>query len=149
MVINYKKRKLVITLPSEIDEEIRQTAHGMNWTDEEIFLWSLEFGISEIGNAGEIEKRISELLNKKSELDKQVEDPTKDYVKLSTRNAALRYECYEAFSNNKTGSIKLTGAKAKNRSFKQVLNIVRDSKERESRTDNEIIEKYVLTCPER
>jgi len=132
-------------LPSKIYEEIRQTALGMNWTEEEIIVWSLEFGIGEIDNTDEIEKRISEQLNRKNKLDKELEDVTKAYVKLSTRNASLRFECYEAFSKNKSGAIKLTGAKAKNRSFKQVLNIVRDTEERENRTDNELIEKYVLT----
>jgi len=132
-------------LPSAIYEEIRQTALGTNWTEEEILGWSLAFGADEIDNVDKIEMGISELTNRKNKLDSELEDVTPDYVKLSSRNAALRYECYEAFSENKTRALKLTGARAKNRSLKNVLKITDEvHNEQEERADNEMVEKYVL-----
>ncbi len=142
--MGYKKRKLAIVLPSIIYEEIRQIALGTNWTEEEVLVWSLEFGIGEIENADDIEKRINDLLSRKNHLDKELEDVTKNYVKLSTRNAALRYECYESFSANRTRSIKLAGARAKNGSYKKALGVEYDSNEHEDKNDNAVIEKYVL-----
>ena len=145
MIINYKKRKLLIILPSEIYEEIRQTALGTNWTEEELLVWALEIGVDEIDNVDRIKKNTSVLIERKNKLDSDLESVTKDYIKLSGRNAALRYECYEAFSENKTRALKLTGARAKNRSLKNVLKITDEvHNEQEERADNEMVEKYVL-----
>jgi aspartate 1-decarboxylase len=63
---------------------------------------------------------------------------------LSTKNAALRYKCYETFSRNKTRAIKLTGAKARNRNYKKALIIECAHPNQEDERDAEVLKKYVL-----
>jgi hypothetical protein len=141
----YKKKKLSVVLPSELYEEIKRIAHKMDWTEKETLGWTITFGVDGINSIDEMEKELSKLTSAKKELDLELESMTPDYGKLSSRNAALRYECFETFSNNRTLAIKLTGAKGMNRSFKNVLKIEDEIyNEQEDRTDSEMVEKYVF-----
>ncbi len=131
-------------LSLELYEEIKKTADKMDWTEEEILGWIISFGVGVIDRVDELEKELSELTIRKNKLVLELEDATLSYRRLSSRNAALRYECFETFSRNRTLAIKLTGAKAINRSFKNILELTDDRNEQEDRTDSEMVEKYVL-----
>jgi hypothetical protein len=141
----YKKKKLSVVLSPELYEEIKRKAHKMHWTEKETLGWTITFGVDGINSIDEMEKELSELTSRKKELDLELESMTPDYGKLSSRNAALRYECFEIFCQNRTLAIKLTGAKVMNRSFKNVLKIEDEIyNEQEDRTDSEMVEKYIL-----
>jgi hypothetical protein len=141
----YKKRKLSVVLPLELYEELKRTSIKMDWTEKETLGWVIAFGVDGINNMDVMEKELSELISKKKELGLELESVIPNYGKLSSRNAALKYEYFEIFSENKALSIKLTGAKAMNRSFKNVLKIEDEIyNEQEDRTDSEMAEKYVL-----
>jgi len=144
MTTSYKKRKISIVLPLEIYGELKKTALKMDWTEEEALGWAIAFGVDKVDNIDKMEKELSELVNRKEEPSLELESIATEYGKLSSRNAALRYEYFELFSDNRTMSIKLTGAKAMNRSFKNALKIAIDYNEEEERTDRGIVEKYVL-----
>lgn len=144
MIIRYKKAKLPVILPLWFYEELKKTALKMSWTEEETLDWALIYGIEGVNNLDEMEKELSELIRRKKELDSELESIIYNYGMLSSRNAALRYEYFEVFSYNRTMSIKLTGAKAMNRSFKDALKIVADYNENEEITDRKIMEKYVF-----
>lgn len=131
-------------LSLELYEEIKKTADKMDWTEEEILGWVISFGVGVIDRVDELEEELSELTIRKNKLVSELEDATLSYRRLSSRNAALRYECFETFSRNRTLAIKLTGAKAINRSFKNILELTDDRNEQEDRTDSEMVEKYVL-----
>jgi hypothetical protein len=141
----YKKKKLAVVLTSELYEEIKRIEHKMDWTEKETLGWTITSGVDEINSINEMEKELSKLTSRKKVLDLELESITPKYGKLSSRNAALRYECFETFSNNRTLAMKLTGAKGMNRSFKNVLKIEDEIyNEQEDRTDSEMVEKYVL-----
>jgi len=142
--MSYKQRKLSVALPLGLYEEIKKAPVKMDWTEEEVFGWVISFGVDVIDRVDEIEKELSELTIRKNKLVSELEDVTLDYRRLSSRNAALGYECFETFSRNKTLAIKLTGAKAINRSFKNILKITDDRNEQEDRTDSDMVEKYIL-----
>jgi hypothetical protein len=144
MAMSYKKRKLSVALPLELYEEIKKAAVKMDWTEEEILGWAVAFGVDGIDNIDEMEKELSELVGRKNKLDSELEGITLDYGKLSSRNAALRYEYFDTFTGNRTLAIRLTGAKAINRSFKNILKIADDGNEQEDRTDSEMAEKYIF-----
>jgi hypothetical protein len=144
MAMGYRKRKLSLVLPPELCEEIKKASLKMDWTEEEILGWAIAVGVGGIDRLGEMEEELSELTTRKKELDLELESIISDYGRLSTRNAALRYECFDTLTRNRTLAIKLTGAKTMNRSFKNVLKIADDRNEQEDRTDNEMVEKYVL-----
>ncbi len=116
----------------------------MDWTEEEILGWAIAVGVGGIDRLREMEGELSELTTRKKELDLELENIISDYGRLSTRNAALRYECFDTLTRNRTLAIKLTGAKTMNRSFKNILKIADDRNEQEDRTDNEMVERYVL-----
>jgi hypothetical protein len=106
---------------------------------------TIAYGVDELDKLDEMRKELSELIDRKKELDLGLESITTDYGKLSSKNAALRYEYFETLSENKILAIKLTGAKTMNRSFKNALNIADKSyNEQEEMTDREMVEKYVL-----
>ena len=144
MAVGYKNKKFIVSLPLGLYADLNQIAPKIDWTEEEILGWAITFGIDEINNLDEMEKELSELTSRKKELDLELENIIPDYRSLSSKNAALRYEYFELFSDNKTISIKLTGAKNMNRSFKKALKIAVDYNEREERYDKEMVEKYVL-----
>jgi hypothetical protein len=145
MAIGYKKRILSVTLSLELYEELKRIALKMDWTEKETLSWAIASGVDKVDNLDEMEKELSELISRKKELDLELESIIPDYRRLSSRNAALRYEYFETFSGNKTLTIKLIGAKAMNRSFKNFLKIedkIHD--EQEERTDKEMIERYII-----
>lgn len=144
MAIRYKKRKRSVALPLELYEVLKKTALKMDWTEEETLGWAIASGVEEVDNLDEMEKELSELINRKKELDLELESITPGYIGLSSSSAALRYEYFETFSENKTLAIKLTGANAMNKSFKNALKIRNDFNEQEERADSEMVEKYVL-----
>ncbi len=149
MAIEHVKRKLSIRLIHMFYERLKETALKMNWTEQETLGWAVSSGIDEIDKIEEMETELSELISVKEGLNLELEKIAIEYGKLSSRNAALRYEYFEVFSDNKTMSIKLTGAKALNRSFKNALKIRVDYSEQQERTDREILEKYVLSNKDR
>lgn len=141
MAVSYKKGKL----PVEFYEEIKNVMLKMDWTEEEVLGWAIAFGVDGIDKLGEMGEELSDLISGKKELDLELESIAPDYGKLSSRNTALRYECFDAFSGNRTLAIRLTGAKAMNRSFKNILKIENEIyNEQEDRADSEMVEKYVL-----
>jgi hypothetical protein len=144
MAIGHKKRKLSLALPLRFYEELKKTALTMDWTEEETLGLVIACGVNRVDKLDEMGKELSELIDRKKELDLELESIIPEYGSLSSRNAALRYASFELFSDNKTISIKLTGAKNMNRSFKKSLKIAVDYNEREERYDKEMVEKYVL-----
>jgi len=142
--MGYKNKKFILSLPLELYAELKQIAPKIVWTEEEILSWAITFGVDGVYNLDEMEKELSELISRKKDLELELASMIPDYKSLSSRNAALRYEYFELFSDNKTISIKLTGAKTMNRSFKKTLKIAVDYNEREERYDKEMVEKYVL-----
>jgi hypothetical protein len=145
MVIDYTKRRLSIKLVHVLYEQLKETTLKMNWTEQETLGWAVASGIDEIDKIEEMETELSELISIREGLNLELEKIAIEYGKLSSRNAALRYEYFEVFSDNKTMSIKLTGAKVLNRSFKNALKIRVDYNEQQERTDRNMVEKYVLS----
>jgi hypothetical protein len=144
MTIRYKRKKLSVTISLRLYEELEKTALEMDCTEEETLCRTIATGANEFDNFHEIEKDLPGLINTTEELRQELESITPYYGKLSSRNAALTYKCYEDLSENKSLAIKLTGAKATNRSFNTILKIGVGHDEQQERADREIIEKYVL-----
>lgn len=144
MAVGYKNKKFIVSLPLGLYADLNQIAPKIDWTEEETLGWAITLGIDEINNLDEMEKELSELTSRKKELDLELENIIPDYRRLSSRNAALRYEYFELFSDNKTISIKLTGAKALNKSFKSALKIVVDYNQQEEIVDTKIVRKYII-----
>ncbi len=141
----YKKKRLSVVLCSGLYEEIKRMARKMDRTQKETLGWAITFGVDGVNGIDEMEKELSKLTSRKKQLDLELESITPDYGRRSRRNAALRYECFETFSKNRTLAIKLTGAKGMNRSFKNVLKIEDEiNNEQEDRIDSEMVEKYVF-----
>jgi hypothetical protein len=149
MAIEHVKRKLSIRLIHMLYERLKETTLKMNRTEQEVLVWAVASGIDEIDKIEEMETELSELISVREGLDLEMEKIATEYGKLSSRNAALRYEYFEVFSDNKTMSIKLTGAKAFNRSFKNALKIRVDYNEQQEGTDRNMVEKYVLSNKDR
>ncbi|MBI2486160.1 MAG: hypothetical protein HYW01_04220 [Deltaproteobacteria bacterium] len=144
MAIGYKNKKISVSLPLELYADLKQIAPKIDWTKEEILGWAITFGVDGVYNLDEMEKELSELVSRKKDLDLELARMIPDYRRLSSRNAALRYEYFELFSDNKTISIKLTGAKALNKSFKSALKILVDYNQQEEIVDTKIVRKYIL-----
>jgi hypothetical protein len=139
-----KKRNFSVVISLGLYQELKKTALRKGWTDEETLAWAMAYGVGDGNNIEEMEKELAEFMSRKSELDLELKSIALDYGRLSSRNAALRYEYFETFSENKTLAIKLSGAKAINTGFKNALKIRDDLNKQEERSDRQMVEKYVL-----
>lgn len=144
MTIRYKRKRLSVKISLRLYEEIEKTALKMDWSKEETLCRTISSGANEFDNNPEIEKDLRDLINTTQKLHQELESITPYYGNLSSRNAALRYKCYEDLSEDKSLAMKLTGAKATNKIFNHILKFRAGHDERKERADREMIEKYVL-----
>ena len=144
MAIGFKNKNISVSLPLELYSDLKQIASKVDWTEEETLGWAITLGIDGVDKLDGMEKELSELISRKKDLDLELASMIPDYRRLSSRNAALRYEYFELFSDNKTISIKLTGAKALNKSFKSALKILVDYNQQEEIVDTKIVRKYII-----